>query len=230
MVTPAAESAQVTRDPNLPRRDESARARLAAVGVARAPVVLARDRALTIPGALGEVLPVVQRGTVVAVGGDPGSGAMSTVLAIAAAATGAGEWAAMVEGASTPGGLAAHEAGVDLARFAVVREVARDRWATVVAALLDGMSVVVASVPRGLRSGDARRLAARTRERSSLLVTLAPDVRAWPVEAALRIDARGGPWSGLGRGDGILAARVPVWEMRGRGVRAGRDSRLDLAG
>ena len=215
------------RDPTLPQRDRAARARLAAVGAARAPVVLAHDRALAVPGPLGTILPSVQRGTVVAVGGPAGSGATTTVLGIAAAATAAGEWAGMVDGAGTIGGLAAAEAGVDLARFAVVRAVPPDRWATVVATLLDGVSVVIASVPRGVRTGDARRLVARAR-RAAVLVALASDSRSWPAEAAVRIEVRGGAWSGLGPGDGVLADHALTWEVAGR-AGAGR-AHLELAG
>ena len=198
--------------------------------------MLARDRSIVVPGPLGTALPAVQRGTVVAVGGAIGSGVTSTVLGLAAAATAAGEWAAMVDGSGSLGGLAAAAAGVDLARFAVVRNVARDRWPTVVAALLDGVSVVIAELPRGLRLGDARRLVARTRERAAVLVALAPEARAWPAEASWRLDARGGEWSGLGAGDGVLADRVPTWEVSGRGhapraVRATATvSPLELAG
>jgi hypothetical protein len=202
---------------DVPRRDPEARARLTTVGAAKAPLVLARDRSIVVPGPLASAVPSVQRGTVVAVGGAVGSGATSTALGFAAAATAAGEWAAMVDGSGSLGGLAAAAAGVDLARFAVVRDVPRDRWSTVVAALLDGVSVVVAELPRGLRQGDARRLVARARERAAVLVTLSLDARAWPVEASVRIDARGGSWSGLGAGDGTLAGRVPVWEVSSRG-------------
>jgi hypothetical protein len=201
----------------VPRRDADARAHLAAVAAAEAPLVLARDRSIAVPGPLGTVVPSVQRGTVVAVGGATGAGATSTVLGFAAAATALGEWAAMVDGTGSLGGLAASEAGVDLARLAVVRDVARDRWPTVVAALLDGVSVVVAELPRGLRLGDARRLVARTRERAAVLVTLAPEARAWPAEASLRLDARGGVWTGLGPGEGVLERRDLSWELRGRG-------------
>ncbi len=220
----------------VPRRDDEARARLRAVGAAEAPLVLARDRSIVVPGPLGTAVPAVQRGTVVAVGGAVGSGATSTVLGLAAAATAAGEWAAVVDGSGSLGGLAAAAAGVDLARLAVVRDVPRDRWPTVVAALLDGVSVVIAELPRGLRLGDARRLVARTRERAAVLVALAPEARAWPAEASWRLDARGGEWSGLGAGDGVLADRVPTWDVSGRGhapraVRAAvTASPLELAG
>ncbi len=216
----------IARGPTLPQRDGAARARLAAVGAARASVVLARDRSLAVPGPLAAVLPSVQRGVVVAVAGPAGSGATTTVLGIAAAATAVGEWAGMVDGPGTLGGLAVAEAGVDLARFAVIRAVPSDRWATVVATLLDGMSVVVASVPRGLRTGDARRLVARARERAAVLVALAPEARAWPVEAAVRLEVRHSRWSGLGPGEGVLTERALTWELAGR-VGA---THLELAG
>ncbi len=217
---------------DVPRRDVEARARLSAVGAAKAPLMLARDRSIAVPGPLAAAVASVQRGTVVAVGGAVGSGATSTVLGFAAAATAVGEWAAVVDGSGTLGGLAAAAAGVDLARLAVVRDVPRDRWSTVVAALLDGVTVVIAELPRGIRLGDARRLVARTRGRAAVLVTLAPEAGAWPAEATLRLDARGGVWSGLGAGDGVLEERVPTWEVRGRGhaPRAVTAAPLELAG
>jgi hypothetical protein len=205
---------------SLPRRDGDARARLAAVGVRGAPSVLARSRALSVPGPLAAAVPEVQRGSVVVVGGRAGSGATSVALGLAAAASAAGEWAALVEDVASVGGLAAAEAGIDLERFAVVRPVSREQWPTVVAALLDGMSVVLATVPRGVRVGDARRLIARARERCAVLVPMGTDPRVWPVEAALRIEARGGAWGGLGVGDGVLAARSPAVMVSGRGRRA----------
>jgi hypothetical protein len=207
----------VTAEAILPRRDEQARARLAAVGAAGAPLMLARDRTLTVPGPLGSLVPTLARGSVLAVGGPLGAGATGTALGLAAAATSAGEWAALVDGSGTLGAVAAAEAGVDLGRFVVVRDVPRERWATVVAALLDGMTVVVAEIPRTVRPGDARRLIARARERSSVLVALAADVRAWPVEAGVRIVAEGGPWSGIGPGDGELGARAARWSVSARG-------------
>ncbi len=61
-----------------------------------------------------------------------------------------------------------------------------------VAALLDGVALVVATVPVRVRLGDARRLVARARERASVLVAVGP----WPVEASLRVYAEGSTWSG----------------------------------
>ena len=148
---------------------------------------------LVVPGALGASLPAagLQRGTVVAVEGALGSGVTSITLELAAAATRGGEWVAAIDPDGTLGGLAAGEAGIALDRFAVVRAVPASRWATVVAALLDGVTMVVATVPRHVRAGDARRLVARARERSAVLVA----VGSWPAEAAVRLRADGLRWS-----------------------------------
>ena len=133
------------------------------------PFVAAGDRRLPVAGLLGELLPAggVQRGSTVAVDGSPGSGSTTVALTLAAAATSAGEWAAVVDPdvGRTLGARAAAEAGVELERLAVVRRAPPDRWGAVVAALLDGITVVVAAVPPRVRLGDARRLVARARER-----------------------------------------------------------------
>jgi hypothetical protein len=151
---------------------------------------------------------------VVRVEGAPGAGATSLVLALLAAATAAGEWAAVVDGESLLGGLAAAEAGVALERLAVVRAVPAALYGRVVATLLEGVAVVAAFVPRGLRLADARRLEARARERAGVLVAAG----AWPGEAALRLRAEHSSWSGLGRGEGLLGERVLRVSVRGRGA------------
>ena len=191
------------------------------------PVVLAGERRIPVPGDLGALLPGdgLQRGSVVAVDGPPGSGATSLVLSLLAAATAAGEWAAVVDDGSF-GALAAAEAGVALERLAVVRgpgargvpeDADRRRWGRVVAALLDGMTLVATGAPPFLRAPDARRLAARARERAAVLVAIGP----WPGEAALRLQASGSAWDGLGWGEGMLAGRSLRVEVGGRGA-AGR--------
>ena len=209
--------------PALPRRDPVSRAHLDQVAGRGAPVVLARERVLSVPGPLGELLPggALQRGSVATVGGEPGSGVTSLALGLAAAATAAGEWAAAVDLQGTLGGLAAAESGVELSRFAVVRGVPDPRWATVVAALLDGVSLVMADVPRGLRTGDARRLVARARERGTVLVMVSASARTWPADAALRLWAEGGTWPGLEPGRGVLAPRALRLRVEGRGIASG---------
>jgi len=158
--------------------------------------VLAGDRLLTVPEPLGALLPGggIQRGSVTVVDGAPGSGASTIVLGLLAAVTAAGEWAALVDGHGAFGGLAAAEAGVALERLGVVRRVPRAQWATVVAALIEGTALVAAVVPRWARAGDARRLAARARERGTALVA----VGDWPSDAAIRITAAGSQWSARG--------------------------------
>ena len=130
----------------------------------------------------------------------------------AAAATAVGEWAAVVDPDGTFGGRAAADAGVALERCAVVRRVPADRWSTVVAALLDGVAVVIAAVPPYVRTGDARRLTARARERAAVLVALG----GWPAEASVRLHVRAGVWHGLDAGSGLLATRDLEVRIEGR--------------
>lgn len=205
----------------LPRRDDEARARLVAVGRAARPVTLARDRSIPVLGALGALLPdgVLQRGATLTVAGPVGAGATSLALELAAAVTTTGEWAAAVDLHGTLGCEAAGEAGVALERLAVVRHVPAARWATVVAALLEGVSLVLAEVPRHVGAGDARRLVSRARERGSVLVVLETDAR-WPADAALRFRAAGGTWRGLAPGGGLLAERDRVARVEGQGAAA----------
>jgi hypothetical protein len=200
------------------------------------PVSLARDRALTVPGRFGELLGgTIPRGCVVTVTGPAGAGATSAALALAAAATIAGEWAAFVEPTTLKGthfslgGVAAIEAGIEPARCALVRAVSRERWATVVGALLDGVLVVVAAVPPRLALGDARRLQARARERQAVLVALESVPGAvmgmWPADATRRIVVDGVEWRGLEAGAGLLAERVVHAHVAGKGAPP-RDARV----
>jgi len=203
----------------LPRRDGEARARLEAVGRAAQPITLARDRSIPVPGALGGLLPggVLQRGTTLTVAGPVGTGATSLALELAAAATTTGEWAAALDLHGTLGGEAAAEVGVALERFAVVRHVPPARWAAVVAALLEGVTLVLAEVPRHVSAGDARRLVSRARERGSVLVAFERGAR-WPADSALRLLATGGTWPGLGSGGGLLEAREQLARVEGQGA------------
>jgi hypothetical protein len=209
---------------NLPRRDDEARAHLHEVARGAAPVVLARDRAVPLEGALGDLIPgaTVTRGSVLRVTGQPGAGATTVGFELAAAVTALGEWAAAVDVDATLGPLAAADVGVALERFAVVRRVPPARWATVVAALLDGVSLVLAEVPRGVGLGDARRLEARARERESVLVvaeTRGATGRAlWPGRAAHTLHATASAWDD--RGAGILEVRRLRVEAEGRGAGA----------
>jgi hypothetical protein len=111
--------------------------------------------------------------------------------------------------------VAAAELGVDLERMALVPAPGPD-WAEVVGALLDGVDLVAVAAPAAMTVAVARRLAARARQRGSVLVC----VGQWPG-AELTIEADRGVWHGLGVGRGRLRCRSVTLVVRGRGA-AGR--------
>ncbi len=178
--------------------------------------MLAAERVLPLPGDLGRTFSDggLRRGSIVALDGPPGTGTTSIALRLVAAATEVGEWAAIVDLDESIGGVAAAELGVALERLAVVRDVPGDRWASVVAALVDGLSLVVTEVPRHCRFGDARRLVARARERGAVLVVLGP----WPADVTVGLHATGSGWTGLEPDGGLLVERTVHVEVTERGA------------
>lgn len=166
-------------------------------------------RLLPVHGTLAGLLPVggLERGSTVVVGGST-----SLVLALLAEASRAGGWAAFV-GLPRVGVLAAHELGLDLARLVLVPAPGPD-GPTVVAALLDGVDVVVVG-DVALTDADRRRLSARARERDAVLVSTAP----WPG-AHVTLTAEIARWEGLGRGEGRLRSRRLTVRGGGRGAAA----------
>jgi hypothetical protein len=177
------------------------------------PVTLTGEQRLPALPALADVLPGggLRRGSVVAV---EGPGSTSLLWALLAPATEAGSWAALV-GLPAAGLLAAAGSGVALERLAVVAPPGRS-WPTVLAALLDGFDVVVAS-PARVKATDARRLSARARERGTVVVLAGSGaVAAWPEGADLRLALTAPAWDGLGRGHGHLQRRRLHLEVSGR--------------
>jgi hypothetical protein len=205
----------------LPRRDAEAREHLDNLGKQAQPIVLARDRSVGLSGDLGELIPggALVRGSVLCVESDvSGAGSTSVAFKLAAAVTAVGEWAAAIDLDGTLGALAAHEAGVTLDRFAVVRRVPPARWATVIAALLDGVSLVLAEVPRGVALGDARQLEARARERESVLVVAETHGAVWPGGAAYTLHAAASAWEE--HSASVVDTRRLRVEVQGRGAAA----------
>jgi hypothetical protein len=143
----------------------------------------------------------LRRGSTVAVAaGRPGvSGHTTLMLALLAAASRAGSWCAVV-GVPALGALAAAEFGIALDRLALVPNPGPE-WPTVVAALIDGVDVVVVAAPGAVSASVAGRLAARARQRGAVLVPY-------------------GAWEGLGRGRGRLRRRRVTVAARGRGAAA----------
>jgi hypothetical protein len=182
---------------------------------------MAGERVLPVLPALESLLPErgLRRGSTVAV-----TGSTSLALALVAAASQEGSWCAAVTGQSrlSLGLLAAAELGIDLDRFPLV--CGGGGFPRVVAALLDGVDVVLAWPPADLRAAEARRLVSRGRERGATLVVVGGH---WPETADLRLAAVGASWSGVGRGHGRLDARLLDVTTGGRGA-AARERRARL--
>ena len=176
------------------------------------PVTHAGEHLLPVVPSLLSVLPWagLRRGATVAV---TGPGATSLALALVAAASAAGSWAAAV-GLPSLGPAAAADMGVELARFAMVAAPGRD-WAGVVAALLDAVDLVLVRPPGRPSAAAVRRLMARARERGAVLLVHGP----WEgAELRLRLD--GAVWQGLGDGHGHLRRRRVEVVAEGRGAAA----------
>lgn len=178
------------------------------------------DRLLPVAGELAGLLPLrgLRRGSTVSV-----QGSTSLLLAMLAAATSSGAWAAVV-GMPDLGVLAAAELGVAVRRLAMV-PYPGGQAAGVLAALLDGVDLVVVTAscvtggagavgdPRADRL--ARRLSARARHRGAVLLAFG----SWPG-AEVQLSARTRRWSGLGAGDGHLTEREVWLDAAGRGAAA----------
>ncbi|CAA9217049.1 MAG: hypothetical protein AVDCRST_MAG76-474 [uncultured Acidimicrobiales bacterium] len=193
-----------------------------------APTTLARERTLPVlPALTGLVGASLRRGGTVTVAGEAGLGATSLAFALVAAATSAGSWAAVAGLPAAHAPSAAH-LGVTLGRLALVPDAATlGHWPTVVAALLDGVDLVVAAVPPGLRAPDARRLGARARERGSVLIPLLPAGASWVEGADVRLRVTAATWHGVEAGHGFLQAREVEVAATGRGA-AGRERSVRL--
>lgn len=143
-------------------------------------------------------------------------GSTSLLLALLAGPSRAGRWCAVV-GMPALGLVAAAGAGLDLGRLGLVPDPGRD-WSSVAAALLDAMDVVVVA-PRGrVPDGEVRRLAARARQRSAVLVPFG--AAEWPGLDLRLSMVPGGRWEGLDEGHGHLRARRVTVRGEGRGSAA----------
>lgn len=200
-----------------------------------APLTLARSRRLEVAPAMTAVFPEgIQRGTTV---GIAGAAALSVALAAAAGPTHAGSWLAVV-GCRDLCPAGAEALGVALHRTVVVDEPPGGSWGSVLAALFDAFDVVivdrahrssarhgVGAAPPSIASRDVGRLAARARERGTVVIDVGG---VWPGAPDIGIDVVAQRWSGLGDGHGILDGRHLRIEVAGRRD-AGRPRRVGLA-
>jgi len=127
----------------------------------------------------------------------------------------AGSWCAAV-GLPSLGLVAAAEVGIALERFPLIARPGEE-WPAVVAALFDAVDLVLVSLPRHVRTGDARRLVAKARERGTVLVTTGP---SHALAADVRLTVERTEWEGLGQGHGHLRARRLDVVATGRGAAA----------
>ncbi|MFI7077245.1 hypothetical protein ACIBO1_08120 [Micromonospora sp. NPDC049903] len=184
---------------------------------ASAPHPAGGHRILPVRPELTGLLPGrgLRRGSTIAVGVGQSrhSGTTSLLLALLAEASRAGSWCAVV-GMPTFGAGAAAEAGIALDRLALVSQPGPE-WPTVVAALIDGVDVVVTAVPATVSTSVTARLAARARQRGSVLVPFG----RWDG-ADLTLQVVRGAWEGLGAGRGRLRRREVTISAHGRGAAA----------
>jgi hypothetical protein len=180
---------------------------------------LADERLLPVLPALQPLLSGrgLRRGATVTV-----SRSAALALALVAGASAAGSWVAAV-GLPDLGVVAAAETGIALERLALVPTPGARAWPAVVAAFLDAVDVVLVRAPARLPAAQARRLAARARERGAVLVPLG----AWPEPADLRLAVTSSVWRGLGQGHGSLHSRQVEILITGRGA-ATRERRARL--
>jgi len=175
-------------------------------------------RVLPVAPELSGLLPGrgLRRGSTVSVAtgrSQPAGGGTSLLLALLSEASRTGSWCAVV-GVPALGAIAAAESGIALDRLALVPNPGPE-WPTVVAALIDGVDVVVAAVPGGVSPSIASRLVARARQRGCVLVPFGP----WDgADVTLRVTE--GRWEGLGAGRGRLRRREVTVLARGRGAAA----------
>jgi hypothetical protein len=182
------------------------------------PVTRRDEQRLPLHPALAPLLPDgLQRGSTLTV---EGRGSTALLLLLVAEASAAGAWTAAA-GFQDLGVVAAAELGVALDRLALIPRVPARAWATVVAALLDGVELVLVRPPPQLRPVHTRRLAGLARQRGALLVVAG----GWPDPPDVRLVATASRWYGLEHG--FLRARRLEVTSAGRGA-ASRPRRAAL--
>lgn len=179
---------------------------VASVEAPQRSLLLSERPSLPVPDELAPLLPDgLRRGSALAV-----IGSTSLLLTLLAHACAEGAWAAVV-GQPSVGLLAAAQAGVALERLALVPRPGLDA-PSVVAALVDGLDVVLVGPGAVLADSDRRRLTARARDRGAVLLSSV----AWPG-ANVVLTAASERWSGAEDGAGRLRAHDLRVTRSGRG-------------
>lgn len=190
------------------------------IGDLSRPIALAKDQLLPVDEAFEKMLPDdgLKRGTTVTVSGPS---CTSLALGLITEASRTGSWTAIV-GLPWLGLVSAEELGVELGRVAIIDDPG-DQWATIIAALVGAFDVVLTCLPPRVKAADGRRLAARLRERGTVLVQIPEPVHpsrphhdVITGDVVLTVSAV--EWEGLGRGHGRLLSRRIEVLTSGRGA------------
>lgn len=158
-------------------------------------------------------------------------GSMTLLMGLLSAASADGAWCGVV-GVPEFGAEAAAHFGIELGRLVLVREPGA-AWLPVAAALADALTIVVVRQgagegggnARGVSDTDAAKLAARLRQRGSVLISFGT---RWPGSEAV-LTVTGSRWSGIGRGYGYPRERLVTVRSEVRGGRP-RLAQLRLPG
>jgi hypothetical protein len=201
------------------------------LAAAVAPTTLARQRTLPVADPLQPLFPdgALARGRTIAC---RGPAATSLAIALAAEATAAGAWLAVVD-VPWLGVEAVAELGVPLERLVRVDPGAPSTgsfgaaWADLVAAVLDGFELVVTRVPRRLNAAVLRRVLARVQARESVLVAVG---EPGPLVPDIALEASTPVWEGVADGWGHLCGRRVAVAATGRRVPRPRHAALWLPG
>ncbi|WP_211301279.1 hypothetical protein [Murinocardiopsis flavida] len=192
-----------------------------AVAAAESDVpVRGRPAAAVLP-ALRTLVPELPAGSLVSVAG---GGSASLAAALVAGASEGGAWCAVV-GVPEFGVRSAVGMGADPQRLLLVDDPGR-RWAETVAALAEGVGLVLTRAPAPVAPALARRLTSVARRHGCVLVVAGT---AWEG-TWLRLEVTASVWTGLAQGHGHLRGRRATVAALGRGAGGGRRAALWLPG
>ena len=191
------------------------------LAAAVAPTTLARQRTVPVAGPLIPLLPdgALPRGRAMSC---RGIAATSLAVALAAEATVAGSWLAVVD-VPWLGVEAVAELGVPLERLVRVDPGDDASWVDLVAAVLDGFELVITRMPPRLNAAVVRRVQARVQAREAVLITVGDP---GPLLADITMAASSPVWEGVEHGWGRLRGRRVAVSATGR--RVPRPRRADL--
>ena len=139
------------------------------------------------------------------------SPSLTLALGLTATAVSESGWVAAV-GFPHVGIEAVAECGIALDRFVSIPS-PKSHWATVVGAVCDGFTVVIARVPEGVSPATAARIAAVARRTGAVLVVLGE----WP-SATARLEVVGVRNLGISDGHGLLLGRDITVRSVARGI------------